>query len=90
METKSSKPLTSPSPPKEVKKQQNENEVKQSIEEKLEKLSLGDSQEKTPTTQSPKSSSKSTHVNEKPTVIELQNDSQDTDTTKDVEQQRQV
>ena len=85
-ESKSSKPSTSPSPPKEAKKQQTENEEKQPIEEKLEKLSLGDSQEKTPTTRSPKPSCKSTHVNEKPTVIELQNDSQDTDTTKDVEQ----
>ena len=85
-ESKSSKPSTSPSPPKEAKKQQNKNEEKQPIEEKLEKLSLGDSQEKTPTTQSPEPSCKSTHVNEKPTVIELQNDSQYTDTTKDVEQ----
>ena len=82
---KISKPSTSPSPTKEAKKQQNKNEEKQPIEEKLEKLSLGDSKEETPTTQSPKSSSKSTRLHEKPTVIELQNDSHDTDTSKDVE-----
>ena len=89
-ESKSTKPSTSPSPPKEGKKQQNKNEEKQTFEEKLEELSLDDTQETIPTSQSPEPSSQSISINENPTDTKdrerIQSDSQDTSSFKDVEQ----
>ena len=101
-ESKSTKPSASPSPPKETTKQQNKNkEEEQAVKEKLQKLSLDDTQETLLTAQSPESSSKSTTVNKKPTVTRdqerIQSDSsshtirsdgdQDTSNSQDVEQQ---
>ena len=89
-ESKSTKSSASPSPPKEATKLQNKNKEEQVVEEKLEKLCLDDTQETIPTTQSPEPSSKSTSVNEKPTVTRdqerIQSDSQDTSSSKDVQQ----
>ena len=89
-ESKSTKPSASPSPPKEGRKQQNKNEEKQTVEEKLEELSLDDTQETIPSTQSPEPSSQSTSISKNPTDTNdrerIQSDGQDTGSSKDVEQ----
>ena len=94
-ETKPTKPLASLSPPKEATKQQNKNkeEQQQAVQEKLEKLSLDDTQETLPTTQSPGPSRISTSVDNNFTVTRdqerIQSDDggdQDTSNSKDVEQ----
>ena len=65
-ESKSTKPSASPSPPKEATKQEIRGKEEQAVEEKLEKLSLDDTQETEPT---PEPSSKSTAVIENLTVM---------------------
>ena len=64
-ESKFTKPSASPSPPKPASKQKKKSEDKQTVEDKVEKLSLDDSQETIPATQTPEPSSESTRANEK-------------------------
>ena len=90
-ESKSTKPSASPSPPKDATKQENKGKEEQAVEEKLEKLSLDDTQETEPNTQPLEPSSKSTAVIENLTVMRdqerIQSDSaQDASSSEDMEQ----
>ena len=92
-ETKPTKPSASPSPPKEATKQQNKNKEEEQPQAVQEKLSLDDTQETLPTTQSPGPSRISTSVDNNLTVTRdqerIQSDDggdQDTSDSKDVEQ----
>ena len=89
-ESKSAKPSASPSPPKQASKQEKKSEDKKTVEDKLEKLSLDDTQQTIQTTVTPVSSSESTHINEKAMIIKAQErieyDGQDTSSSKDIEE----
>ena len=92
-EIKSAKPSASPSPPKEATKQQNKNkeeEQQQAVQEKPEKLSLDDTQETLPTTQSPgptnTSTSNLTVARDQERIQSDDGGDQDTSDSKDVEQ----
>ena len=92
-ETKPTKSSASPSPPKEATKQQNKNkeeEQPQVVQEKLEKLSLDNTQETLPTTQSPGPSNTSTSnltvARDQERIQSDDGGDQDTSDSKDVEQ----
>ena len=86
-ESKFTKPSASPSPPKPASKQEKKSEDKQTVEDKLEKLSLDDAQETIPTTRSPERNSESTRANEKPKIVKAQERIQSDSETANDEQQ---